>query len=112
MPAARRTKIEGLTETQSALVDSWTVQIPVTEGLFNTTDVRIRLFLLPVHAWASLPRVTLKNSLHIFDDHTVSYLRNGREVQIGAEPRLKLKKDGRDVWLRVEIEFTAEADEA
>jgi hypothetical protein len=112
MPSARHTKVEGLTETKSALVDSWTVQVPVTEGLLNTTEVRIRLFLLPVQAWASLPRVTLKNSLHVFDDHTVSYLRNGREVEIGAEPRLKLKKHGDNIWLRVEIEFTAEADEA
>jgi hypothetical protein len=112
MPSARHNKVEGLSETKSSLVDSWTVQVPVTDGMFNTTEVRIRMFLLPVEAWASLPRVTLKNSLHVFDDHTVSYLRNGREVEIGAEPRLKLKKDSRDVWLRVEIEFTAEADEA
>src|SRR4029077_20799486 len=67
MPSARHTKVEGITETKSALVDSWTVQIPVAEGqLFNTTEVRIRMFLLPVHAWASLPRVTLKNGLHVF----------------------------------------------
>ena len=32
MPSARHTKVEGLTETKSALVDSWTVQVPVTEG--------------------------------------------------------------------------------
>jgi hypothetical protein len=112
MPSARHTKVEGLTETKSALVDSWTVQVPVTEGLFNTTEVRIRLFLLPVHAWASLPRVTLKNSLHVYDDHTVSYLRNNREVEIGPEPRLKLKKHHTNAWLRVEIEFTGDADEA
>jgi hypothetical protein len=112
MPSARHTKVEGLNEKKSALVDSWIVQVPVTEGLFNTTDVRIRLFLLPVHAWASLPRVTLKNSLHIYDDHTVSYMRNGREVEIGPEPRLKLKKHHTNAWLRVEIEFTGEADEA
>jgi len=112
MPSARHTKVEGLTETKSALVDSWTTHVPVTDGLFNTTEVRIRLFLLPVHAWASLPRVTLKNSLHVFDDHMVSYLRNGREVEIGAEPRLKLKKHSTNAWLRVEIEFTGEADEA
>src|SRR5262245_8832113 len=68
MPSARHTKVEGLTETKSALVDSWTVQVPVSDGLFNTTEVRIRLFLLPVHAWASLPRATLKNSLHVYDD--------------------------------------------
>jgi hypothetical protein len=112
MPSARHTKVEGLTETKSALVDSWTVQIPVTEGLFDKTEVRIRLFLLPVHAWASLPRVTLKNSLHVYDDHTVSFVRNGREVEIGPEPRLKLKKHHTNAWLRVEIEFTGEADEA
>ena len=113
MPSARHTKVEGLTETKSALVDSWTVQIPVAEGqLFNTTEVRIRMFLLPVHAWASLPRVTLKNGLHVYDDHTVSYLRNGREVEIGPEPRLKLKKHHTNAWFRVEIEFTGEADEA
>ncbi len=112
MPSARHTKVEGLTETKSALVDSWTIQIPIAEGLFDRTEVRIRLFLLPVHAWASLPRVTLKNSLHVFDDHMVSYLRNGREVEIGAAPRLKLKKHSTNAWLRVEIEFTGEADEA
>jgi hypothetical protein len=112
MLSARHTKVEGLTETRSALVDSWTVPIPVTEGLFKTTEVKVRLFLLPVHAWASLPRVSLKNALRVYDDHTVSYLRNGREVEIGAEPRLKLKKHHTNAWLRAEIEFTGEADEA
>ena len=86
--------------------------VPVTEGLFNTTEVRIRMFLLPVHAWASLPRTTLKNALYVYDDHTVSYLRNEREVEIGPEPRLKLKKHHTNAWLRVEIEFTGDADEA
>jgi hypothetical protein len=112
MPSARHTKVEGLKETKSALVDSWTVEVPVSEGLFNTTEVRIRLFLLPVHAWASLPRATLKNNLHVYDDHTVSYMRNGREIEIGPEPRLKLKKHHTNAWLRVEIEFTGEADAA
>jgi hypothetical protein len=112
LPSARHAKVEGLTETKSALVDSWTVQVPVAEGSSHTTEVRVRMFLLPVHAWASLPRVTLKNSLHVYDDHTVSYMRNEREVDIGSEPRLKLKKHQSNIWLRVEIEFTAEADEA
>jgi hypothetical protein len=113
MPSARHVKVvEGLTETKSALVDSWTVQIPVAEGLFPTTEVRIRMFLLPVHAWAPLPRATLKNGLRVYDDHTVSHLRNGREVEIGPEPRLKLKKHHTNAWLRVKIEFNGEADEA
>jgi hypothetical protein len=112
IPSARHTKVEGLTETKSSLVDSWTVQVPIAEGSPNTTEIRIRMFLLPVHAWTSLLRVTLKNSLHVFDDHMVSYLRNEREVEIGSEPRLKLKKHQMNAWLRVEIEFIAEADEA
>jgi len=111
MPSARHAKVQGLTETRSALVDSWTVQLPVTEGSPNMTVVRIRMFLLPVHAWASLGRTTLNNSLHVFDGHIVSYLRNEREVEIGAEARLNLKKHSINAWLRVEIEFTADGDE-
>ena len=68
--------------------------------------------MLPVQAWAALPRVTLKNALHVYDNHTVSYLRNGREVEIGAEPRLKINKHHTNAWFRVEVEFTGEADEA
>jgi hypothetical protein len=112
MPIARHTKVEGLAETKSALVDSWTVALPVTEGSKKSTEVRIRMFMLPVHVWASLSRVTLKNSLHVYDNHTVSYMRNGREVEIGAEPRLKINKHHTNAWFRVEIEFNGDADEA
>lgn len=112
MLSARHTKIEGLTETRSALVDSWTVQIPVAEESQNMTEVRVRMFQLPVHAWASLSRDTLKNKLHVFDDHFVSYVRNNREMEIGAAPKLNVRKHTTNAWLRVEIEFTAEADEA
>jgi hypothetical protein len=112
MPSARHTKVEGLVETRSSLVDSWTVQVPVTEGSRVTTEARVRMYLLPVQSWAALPRVTLKNGLHLYDNHTVSYLRNGREVEIGAEPRLKINKHHTNAWFRVEIEFTGEADEA
>lgn len=112
MLSARHTKIEGLTETRSALVDSWTVQVPITEAprglqMPPTTEVRVRMFQLPVQAW-----VAFGKKLHVFDDHFVSYIRNGREVEIGAAPRLKVKKHQSNAWLRVEIEFNAEADEA
>jgi hypothetical protein len=112
MAAARHTKVEGLSETKSSLVDSWAVQVPIAEGVRQTTEVRIRMFMLPVQSWAALPRVTLKNGLHVYDNHAVSYLRNGREVEIGAEPRLKINKHHTNAWFRVEIEFTGEADEA
>ncbi len=112
MLSARHTKIEGLTETRSALVDSWTVQIPITEAPRGSqmpymTEVRVRMFQLPVEAW-----VAFGKKLHVFDDHFVSYIRNGREVDIGAEPRLKVKKHTTSAWQRVEIEFNADADEA
>jgi hypothetical protein len=112
MQSARHTKVEGLTRTRSALVDSWTIQIPVMEDSPNTTEVRVRMFLLPVQEWSAMPRDTLKNKMHVFDDHFVSYMRNEREVEIGPEPRLKVKKHTTNAWLRVEIEFTADADEA
>src|SRR5260370_26318163 len=38
MPTARHAKVEGLTETKSSLVDSWTVELPVTEGAKKTTE--------------------------------------------------------------------------
>jgi hypothetical protein len=111
LQSARHTKVEGLTETKSSLVDSWTVQVPVVEGSPNTTEVRVRMFLLPVRSWAELPRTTLKNELRVFDDNVVSYVRNGREVDIGNAPKLKVSKHHTNAWLRVEIEFLADADE-
>jgi len=111
MTSARHTKIDGLADKRSSLVDSWSVPIPIGDGR-TTTEIRIRLFMLPVHSWASLPRATLRNSLHVYDDHTVSYMRNEREIEIGPEPRLKLKKHHTNTWLRVEIDFNGDADEA
>jgi hypothetical protein len=29
--------------------------------------VRVRIFMLPVQSWATLPRTTLKNTLHVYD---------------------------------------------
>lgn len=112
MMSARHTQIEGLTEARSALIDSWTIPVPLADNSDKKTEVRVRMYLLPVHNWAGLPRETLVKKLHVFDDHYVSYMRNGREVEIGAEPRLKLKKHHTNSWMRVEIEFNAEADEA
>ncbi|HEV3438768.1 MAG TPA: ATP-binding protein [Gemmata sp.] len=116
MPSARHTKVEGLAETKSSLIDSWTVKVPIAESskslVQDVAEVRVRMFLLPIQSWSSLSRDVLKNKLHVYDDHFVSYVRNNREVEIGAEPRLKLKKHHTNAWLRVEIEFTADADEA
>ncbi len=112
MPSARHTKVEGLTTTQSHLVDSFEVQVPLADGSKNTATVRVRMFLLPVQEWSQLSRPVLKNALQVFDDHMVSYLRNDREVDIGAAKKLKIPKHATNTWFRVEIAFPADADEA
>jgi hypothetical protein len=112
MPSARHTRIDGLSPTQSRLVRSWRIEVPVAEGAKATTYVHARLYVLPYEHWGSLPRKVLKNDLHIFDDHTVSFVRNDREVEIGSSYRpLKIRKHGDFNWLRLEIEFTADADD-
>lgn len=111
MPEARHTQIDGITEKQSKLVGSWPIEVPVADGATETTTVTLRVFVLPVDEWSGLSRTVLKNQLHIFEDHAVSFMRNDREVEIGWEPKLKLKKHHLSQWLRVEIDFTGEADE-
>jgi hypothetical protein len=112
MESARHTKVEGLTETRSRLVRSWTLDIPVSEGSENTGKATVRLYRLPYEDWGALSRKVLKNDLHIYDDHTVSFMRNDREVAIGSEAKLKLKRHHTNNWLRLVIDFTGELDEA
>lgn len=112
MPSARHTKIEELTPKQSRLVGSWPIEIPVAEGSTTTTIINVRLYALPYEHWSALPRKVLRNDLHVFDDHTVSFMRNDREVEAGSSyPKLKIKKHGDLIWLRLEIDFPGEADE-
>lgn len=112
MSSARHARIDGLSPTQSRLVRGWKIEVPVGEGAKATTLVHVRLYVLPYEYWGSLPRKVLKNDLHIFDDHTVSFVRNDREVEIGSSYRpLKIRKHGDFNWLRLEIEFSADADD-
>jgi hypothetical protein len=111
MKSARHTRVEGLTETRSKLVGSWPIEVPISEGATTTTTVHVKVFALPYDDWGSLPRKVLKNDLHVFDDYVVSFMRNDREVEIGWEPKLKIKKHHISHWLRVEINFSGEADE-
>jgi hypothetical protein len=112
MLGARHTRISEVKPTQSRLMGSWPIEIPVAEGSAETTQIRVRLYALPFEEWSLLPRKTLKNDLHVFDDHTVSFMRNDREVEIGSSySKLKIKKHSDNIWLRLEIEFSGEADE-
>lgn len=112
MPTARHTQIDGLEPKQSKLVGSWPIEVPIAEGSAETTIVKVRLYALPYEQWSSLPRKVLKNDLRVFDDHTVSFMRNDREVEIGSSyARLKIRKNSYNLWLRLEIDFEGEADE-
>jgi hypothetical protein len=112
MQSARHVRIEGLKETRSRLVGSWAIDVPVADRASETTRVRVKLFALPYEAWSELPRKVLKNDLHVYDDFTVSFMRNDREVDIAATvPQLKLRKHHTNHWLRLEIDFSGEADE-
>jgi hypothetical protein len=111
MKSARHTRVEGLTEMRSRLVGSWPIDIPVSEGTDKTTRITVKLYALPYDAWSGLSRKVLKNDLHVYDDHTVSFMRNDRELEVGSEPKLKLKKHHTNNWIRLEIDFNGEADE-
>src|SRR5262249_30421872 len=109
MPSARHAQIEGLTPKQSKLVASWHIEIPVAKGSTTTTTINVRLYAVPYEQWSGLPRKVLRNDLHVFDDHTVSFMRNDREVEVGSSyPKLKIKKHGDLIWLRLEIDFAGE----
>jgi hypothetical protein len=113
MAGARHTRVEGLTETRSRLIFSKVIEVPVSDGeAAGKTRVIVKLFALPYDAWVGLGRKTLKNDLQVFGDYTVSFVRNDREVDIGATVRaLGINKHATNNWLRLEVDFNGEADE-
>jgi anti-sigma regulatory factor (Ser/Thr protein kinase) len=112
MSSARHTRIEGIRETQSRLVNSWQVNIPAQENRETAYPVSIRLYALPIEEWSQLSRKVLKNDLRVYDDHTVSFMRNDREVYIGTVPKLVGKRHADLTWTRLQIDFPGELDEA
>lgn len=110
---ARHTSIPDLPEYRSQLISSWPdIQIAVQEGSSRTAPASVRLYMLPIEAWYGLPRKVLKNDLQVFEDHLVSFVRNGREVHIGSVPELSGRRHGDSVWLRIQVDFSGELDEA
>ncbi|HEX3885393.1 MAG TPA: ATP-binding protein [Stellaceae bacterium] len=115
MPEARHTKVPELKEqgvTRSALKQAWTIQIPVAEGSNDTAPVSVRLYALPIESWQGLGRKVLNNDLRVYEDHQVSFMRNGREVDIRAFPELSGKRHATSIWLRIQIDFDGRLDEA
>lgn len=112
MEEAIHASIAELEEKRSRLVQSWTIPIPVEENSSVTRDITVRLFILPIETWDQLPRKVLKNDLRVFEDTGVSFMRNGREVHMGALTAIIGKMGSKDPWWRLEIDFPAALDEA
>lgn len=111
MATARHANVEGINVKTSRLVVAKTVQIPVNEAVKETAPVNIRLYALPIEDWSNLPRKAQNSNLHLFDGQVVSILRNDREVHAGYLPGV-VERHGENNWLRVEIDFSGELDEA
>jgi len=74
--------------------------------------VTVRLYALPIEAWSQLSTKVRKNDLHLYEDHTVSFMRNDREVAIGTTADLVGKRHADHAWLRLQVDFTGQLDEA
>lgn len=111
MPSARHTTVEGLGVKTSRLVVPKTVQIPLSDTTTETAPVHIKVYALPIEDWSKLPRKVQSNALRLFDGQVVSILRNDREVHAGYLQGV-VAKHSETHWLRVEIDFSGELDEA
>lgn len=111
MPNARHTRIPNLAVTQSRLIDTKEVDIPVSAGSDETAKVTVKLYALPFESWLNLPRKVQKNDLRVFDGLTVSIIRNNREVYAGAMREIVPKHSVAN-WYRVQIDFPGILDEA
>lgn len=117
MAAARHGKIPEIKVKESRLVFSKVIEVKRREN--NTQDpenaetapATVRLYALPIEDWGSLPLKVRKNDLHLYDDNTVSVLRNDREVFVGTIPQI-MKRHSDANWLRIQIDFAGELDEA
>ena len=111
MASARHTSIEGLNVKTSRLVVPKTIQIPVSEGAKETAPIHLKVYALPIEDWSSLSRKERINNLRLFDGQVVSIMRNDREVHIGYLPGV-IERHSEVNWLRLEIDFSGELDEA
>jgi hypothetical protein len=113
MLSARHAKVEGLEEKRSRLVQSWTrIEVPLAEGSPNKAPVSVRLYRLPIEEWEQLPKKVLKSDMGVYDDFQVSFMRADREVHAGPIAALGMRAHGDTKWMRLQIDFPAELDEA
>jgi hypothetical protein len=117
MVAARHSRIPEIKVKESRLVFSKVIEIKRNENnregpeKAETAPATVRLYALPIEDWGTLPLKVRKNDLHLYDDNTISVLRNDREVFVGTIPQI-MKRHSDANWLRIQIDFAGELDEA
>lgn len=111
MGNARHTRTEGLSVKTSRLVVPKTIQVPRNDGSKETAPVHLKLYALPIEDWSELPRKVQSSNLQLFDGQVVSLVRNDREVYAGYLAGV-IERHGENNWLRLEIDFSGELDEA
>ena len=113
MTTARHARLPSMAEVAprtSRLVAARKASIFPREGSALAYDVSIKVYALPIREWSKLPR-KVQNEVGIFDDKQVSILRNDREVFAGANAKI-MSRHSSSSWMRVEIDFPGELDEA
>jgi hypothetical protein len=111
MASARHTSIEGLNVKTSRLVVAKTINVPLNDGTKETAPIHVKVYALPIEDWSNLTRKELSSNLHVFDGQVVTIVRNDREVYTGYLPGV-VERHSENNWLRVEIDFSGELDEA
>lgn len=103
--------LKDIEEKHSKLVNTWQIDIPVSEDSETTAPVSVRLYELPYESWGKLSKADLTKRLNLYDRHLVTVLRNEREVFAGIREGI-FKSHGDTLWTRVRIDFSGELDEA
>ncbi len=112
MPSARHVQfLEEVSAKHSTLIIPKTVQIRIHERSPETASIAVKIYKLPIEEWSTLSRKTLTNNLQVFNDLTVSILRNEREVFAGRMPDLTTRHSVTH-WYRIQIDFPGVLDEA
>lgn len=114
MTSARHHALSDLNgrEKSSRLVNRWEIPVPISEESTETRVAVVRLYFLPIHDWSGLSRKVLKNDLKVFDLGGISFMRSDREVDMKHLEGIVGKRNARDTWWRMEVEFHGDLDEA
>lgn len=106
-------EISELGQYQSQLINTWNdIQVPISEGSKDESLVKVKLYKLPIESWDTLPKNILNKKLRIFDRNLVSVMRNDREVYCGSLSGIIGTYHADKAWVRIQVEFDGELDEA